>query len=113
MLRNEFGCKDSSTQIVRIDLGYKVYIPTAFSPNNDGINDRFRIYGEDIYECEIMIFNRWGQLLYTSYDMENGWDGTIRTNNNPVVGGTYVYSISLKDKLGNKFDYDGTITLLK
>jgi len=113
VLRNEFGCMDSSSQIVRIDLGYKVYIPTAFSPNNDGINDRFRIYGEDIYECEIMIFNRWGQLLYTSYDMENGWDGTIRTNNNPVVGGTYVYSISLKDKLGNKFDYDGTVTLLK
>lgn len=113
VLRNQFGCMDSITKIVRIDLGYKVYIPTAFSPNNDGINDRFRIYGEDIFECEIMIFNRWGQLLYTSYDMENGWDGTIRTNNNSVVGGTYVYSISLKDKLGNKFDYDGTVTLLK
>lgn len=113
VLKNQFGCMDSSIQTVRIDLGYKVYIPTAFSPNNDGINDRFRIYGEDIYACEIMIFNRWGQLLYTSYDMENGWDGTIRTNNNPVVGGTYVYSISLKDRLGNKFDYDGTVTLLK
>jgi gliding motility-associated-like protein len=113
VLKNQFGCMDSSTQTVRIDLGYKVYIPTAFSPNNDGINDRFRIYGEDIYECEIMIFNRWGQLLYTSYDIENGWDGTIRTNDNPVVGGTYVYSISLKDRLGNKFDYDGTVTLLK
>lgn len=113
ILRNEFGCMDSSTQVVRVDLGYKVYIPSAFTPNNDGLNDRFRIYGEDIKECEILIYNRWGELLYTSYDMENGWDGTIKANDRIVQGGAYVYAISLKDRFGNKFDYSGTVTVLR
>ena len=113
ILTNEFGCIDTSMQTIRVDFGYKVYIPTSFTPNNDGRNDYFRIYGEDIARAEIKVFNRWGELLYTSYDFENGWDGTTRLSNSAVPGGVYLYVINLVDKNGNKFDYDGTVTVLR
>lgn len=112
-LSNEFGCTDTTIQLVRVDIGYKVYIPGAFTPNDDGNNDVFRIYGEDIATAEIKIFNRWGELLYTSYDPENGWDGKTKLGDKIVPGGLYLYSIDLFDRFGNKYDYDGTIQVLR
>lgn len=113
ILSNEFGCIDTSMKTIRVDFGYKVYIPSSFTPNNDGKNDLFRIYGEDISRAEIKVFNRWGELLYTSYDFENGWDGTSRLSNTAAPGGVYLYVINLVDRNGNKFDYDGTVTILR
>ena len=113
LLSNEFGCTDSYKQEVRVDLGYKVYIPTSFTPNDDGLNDYFRIYGEDIQTTEIFIYNRWGQMIYSSYDIENGWDGRTKLDGSVVQGGTYIYSIKLVDTHGVKFDYDGTVVVLK
>lgn len=112
-LSNEFGCTDTTVQLVRVDIGYKVYIPGAFTPNDDGNNDVFRIYGEDIATAEIKIFNRWGELLYTSFDPENGWDGKTKLGDKIVPGGVYLYSIDLFDRFGNKYDYDGTIQVLR
>jgi gliding motility-associated-like protein len=112
-LSNEFGCTDTSIQLVRVDIGYKVYIPGAFTPNEDGNNDVFKIYGEDIATAEIKIFNRWGELLYTSFDPENGWDGKTKLGNKVVPGGIYLYSIDLFDRFGNKYDYDGTVQVLR
>jgi gliding motility-associated-like protein len=112
-LSNEFGCTDTTIQLVRVDIGYKVYIPGAFTPNDDGNNDVFRIYGEDIATAEIKIFNRWGELLYTSFDPENGWDGKTKLGDKVVPGGVYLYSIDLFDRFGNKYDYDGTIQVLR
>lgn len=112
-LSNEFGCTDTTIQLVRVDIGYKVYIPGAFTPNDDGNNDVFRIYGEDIATAEIKIFNRWGELLYTSFDPENGWDGKTKLGDKIVPGGVYLYSIDLFDRFGNKYDYDGTIQVLR
>lgn len=112
-LSNEFGCTDTTFQLVRVDIGYKVFIPGAFTPNDDGNNDVFRIYGEDIATAEIKIFNRWGELLYTSFDPENGWDGKTRLSDKVVPGGLYLYSIDLYDRFGNKYDYDGTVQVLR
>lgn len=113
ILRNEFGCIDSTSMLLEVDLGYKVYIPTAFTPNDDGKNDRFQIYGEDIAAAQISVFNRWGELLYNSYDFQNGWDGTTRLSDKVAPGGVYLYVIKLVDKYGNTFDYDGTINLVR
>jgi len=112
-LRNNFGCTDSASNFAIVDFGYKIYVPNAFTPNDDGLNDRFTIYGEDLRDFNMRIYNRWGQLLYTSYDLENGWDGTTRLESNTVPGGEYIYRINVKDKYGRDFTYNGTVNLVR
>ena len=107
------GCTDSLTRLAVIELGYKLYVPTAFTPNFDGYNDFFRAYGEDVSEFEMRIYNRWGELLYSSFDMTNGWDGTTRLTNKVAPGGVYVYKISARQRNGLKNEYEGTVVLLR
>jgi gliding motility-associated-like protein len=107
------GCRDSVIKQVIVEIGYKLYLPSAFTPNNDGYNDRFRVYGEDVAEISILIYNRWGQLMYTSYDMENGWDGKVRLKEEPAPGGVYVYKIKAIHKDGLNTNYEGIVTLLR
>ncbi|MFM2285418.1 MAG: hypothetical protein RLZZ543_915 [Bacteroidota bacterium] len=113
LLSNQYGCRDTSTIDVRVDLGYKVFIPSAFTPNDDGLNDRFLVYGEDVSAFSMMIFNRWGEMLYSSYDMENGWDGRTRLNNEIIEGGSYLYMIKVKDRYGLEYKYKGEVTVLR
>ncbi len=111
--RNEFGCADSLTKEAIVQIGYKLYVPTSFTPNNDGYNDFFRAYGEDIIDYSIEIYNRWGELMYTSFDMENGWDGTTRLSSTVSPGGVYLYRIRAVDRNGSRNTYEGTLTLLR
>lgn len=113
LIENEFGCSDDIERKVRVDLGFKVFIPTAFSPNGDEKNDRFTVQGEEISEFEMRIYNRWGQLVYHSYDYQNGWDGRVALSNEPVQGGVYLYIIDLKNKYGKDFHYTGTVNVLR
>ena len=113
VVSNEFGCMDSLVKEIIMEYGYKVYVPSAFTPNDDGYNDYFKVYGEDISEISIAIYTRWGQLLYVSYDMENGWDGRTQLDGSVVQGGVYVYKISATNLHGIKTDYDGTVVLLR
>ncbi len=113
VVETQFGCKDSTVKEAVVEFGFKIYIPNTFTPNDDGINDRFRPYGEDVSEYSMQIFSRWGQLLYTSYDMENGWDGRSGLSNKIDAGGLYIYKISAFDKRGVKTNFEGTVVLLK
>lgn len=65
------------------------YIPNAFSPNDDGINDVFYIVGEGIQEMDLFIYNRWGQQIFHGTEISQGWDGKV--NGNPVQIDVYVY----------------------
>jgi len=112
-LSNRFGCTSSFERDVRVDLGFKVYIPSAFTPNNDDNNDYFRAYGEDISDFYIRVYNRWGQLIYQSWDITNGWDGTSMVDGAVVPGGAYLYLIRLRDKYGKDYSFDGTVQVLR
>lgn len=106
-------CYDVTTRTVVVQHGYKIYVPTAFTPNSDDKNDRFRAYGEDIYEFKMEIFNRWGELMYQSYDIENGWDGRVRLSNDSAPGGLYIYRIQTRTLNGPIMHYRGTVNLLR
>ena len=110
---NSFGCKDSTIRTIEIQEGYRFYIPNSFSPNNDGVNDIFMPQGEGIESFSIMIWNRWGQQLYTSYDTTNGWDGTTALSNKIVQLGTYIYKIETYDKLGFAHSYEGVVHVIQ
>ncbi len=69
-----------------------IYVPSAFSPNNDGINDVFEIFHEGVDNLKVQIFNRWGGLLYDSSQTSGNWDGTFKGK--PMESGVYVYLIN-------------------
>ena len=68
-----------------------VFIPDAFTPNGDGINDTFGVKGEGIQNFTLRIFNRWGEVVFESYNPKQQWDGTYAGK--PVKGDMYVYQL--------------------
>ncbi len=110
---NEFGCLDSLERSITITTGYRIYIPNSFTPNGDEVNDFFRPYGEGMQAFHIYIFNRWGQQVYASYDMENGWDGKPFTSSTTAPPGSYLYKIEVTDDRGFIQRYEGLVNLIK
>jgi len=109
VVNNIFNCVDSATANLTINPLYNIFIPSAFTPNNDGGNDNFspQIIGEKDYT--MTIFNKWGEIIFQE---ENGiWDGKI--NNNSIQHGVYSYSILVNDFKNKPFIYTGIVTLIK
>lgn len=111
--RSEFGCVDSAYVTVTIDYNIEIFIPNAFTPNNDGNNDEFRI-GNLKYDrlVDFTIYNRWGEEVYhNNYNVKRGWDGTMFGV--PQDMGVYHYSITLGTPDGRLKFYKGDVTLIR
>jgi gliding motility-associated-like protein len=91
-------------------LDCSVFIPKAFSPNDDGFNDVFRVRAEGISHFDMKIFSKWGELVYHTRNAEAGWDGRIRGIRAPA--GIYIYQINYNDPNQNTRANFGTLTLL-
>ena len=111
--KNTFGCKDTAIAKIEIDPEYHFYIPNAFTPDNDGNNDIFTAVGEAIEEFDMQIFNRWGEKIFETTDLKNGWDGTTKGDNKLAMVGVYVYKIKLRDWEGLYHNFTGKVTLIK
>ncbi len=107
------GCKDSSFQTVEINTFYTFYIPSAFTPNNDGRNDVFYVQGVGLNEYEIDIFNRKGQIVFKSTQPYEVWNGKYFNTGAASPEGLYVYVLKTKDVNNKKHSYKGRITLLR
>jgi gliding motility-associated-like protein len=107
---NALGCSDSAYKKIEV-LGDRLFFPTAFSPNRDGLNDVFLPGGMDVKNYTLSIFNSWGQVLFVSNDPAFGWDGTF--DGIPVMAGTYIYQCDVVGLSGKKFGYNGTVTVLR
>ncbi len=112
---NEFACSDSVILILDVQIEHKILIPNAFSPDGDGINDYF---GPEPGTCMdyvycMMIFNKYGNLIFESNSVHDQWDGTISNSNKQAVPGVYVYKIMTTDKYGNTQVLPGTIALYR
>ncbi len=68
-----------------------IYIPSAFTPNNDGINDTFGVKGEGIANFQIYVYNRWGEVIFESNNPKQQWDGTVKGRKQEQ--GAYVYKV--------------------
>ncbi len=108
---NQFGCKATDEVCVEVTKDFNVYIPNVFTPNYDGINDEFMVYGTGIEEIEMIIFDRWGERLYTSKEQLKGWDGTFKGEMSK--NDAYVYLINFKTIDGKKHTRTGHVTLMK
>jgi gliding motility-associated-like protein len=109
---NTLGCSDSICKPLRILFVGIIDIANAFSPNKDGQNDIIFVKGYGIEEIEFRIYNRWGQLIFESNDINVGWDGTFKGV--PQEAEVYVYTLKAKFKNGVETDLrKGNITLLR
>lgn len=92
-------------------IGNEIYIPNVFTPNNDGKNDIFLIYGNSIAAVNMNIYTQWGQLIFQVNSTTNGWDGTYKGVAQP--NGVYVYVIEVQLNDGTKVMKKGTLTLVR
>jgi gliding motility-associated-like protein len=96
------ACPDIATDSITLTI-YEtptIFIPNAFTPNNDGTNDVFKIAGEGIMDFKGSIYNRWGELIFEWNDAADGWNGIAK--NNLVQEDVYVYKINVKNLCDNK-----------
>ncbi|HEX8530121.1 MAG TPA: gliding motility-associated C-terminal domain-containing protein, partial [Cytophagales bacterium] len=93
-VRDANGCRAEDT--VRVTVRHDVAVPNAFTPNDDGTNDRWEIANIGQYpDCKVEIFNRWGAKVYESRGYATPWDGTL--DGKPLPMTTYFYVIDLRD----------------
>jgi gliding motility-associated-like protein len=110
---SEFGCNDTTQHTVRVNPQPSLYIPNAFSPEGDNLNDVFLPVGEGISDFSMSIFDRWGKEIFKTNSMENGWDGSVKGSGQLVTEGVYVYKIHVKDALQINRSYVGSVSVIR
>jgi len=112
------GCEATDDIFIKIDKNRRVFIPSAFSPNGDGTNDRFVIYGGTGVDeiVSFKVFDRWGELVHSADNFvpgsyADGWDGSFRGR--PVNPAVFVYFIEVRFSDGVVFPYKGDVTIVK
>lgn len=108
-------CIDTASQIVCIDPDVSIYVPNTFTPNEDGRNDVFfpAAIGIDPNHFEMWIFDRWGNMIFYTNDINDGWDGHVQGASDIAQIDTFVWKIKAKDILGKKHDLIGHVNLIK
>ena len=106
------GCWDTTLAMVALTEEVKLFIPNAFTPNGDGVNDVFEIKGTPITDFNLYIYDRWGGKIWSTHNFENQWDGTS-DNGNDVPAGSYIYQISGTDYRRFPVSYKGTVTVVR
>ncbi len=107
------GCTDSVMQAVKVRDDIMIYIPNAFTPENNGVNDKFKIYGVGIEEYEIVIFDRWGKVVHKTSNTDVAWDGIDMNTGKPSPQGIYIYKAVIKDQVGDTHTRVDRVTLLR
>ena len=112
IVTDQFGNEKKHIFTVYIDKECTaIFVPSAFTPNSDGINDVFKAQGLGIQSFEMIIFNREGQIVFESSNIENAWDGS--NTNGQILARMYFYKIVYTDAKGNKHIKQGQVTLIK
>jgi len=105
------GCIE--TDSLEVIVTGNIYVPNAFTPDGDGINDIFRAEGVDITEFKMEIWNRWGDLVFVSSSIEDGWNGSSPNNDFFSPSDIYPYRIVATEHTGELFELEGMVTLIR
>ncbi|KJS04312.1 MAG: hypothetical protein VR77_12160 [Flavobacteriales bacterium BRH_c54] len=111
MVTDANGCSSTDQVTIFMDDSFVFFVPNIFSPNGDNENDVFYVRGQGFKSISINIFNRWGQKVFESDDVNTGWDGTF--NGQEMNTGVFVYYINLELYNGDKVQKQGNITLVR
>lgn len=112
------GCVDTARAVINIKDQLIFYIPNTFTPDGDEYNNIFKpvfASGVDPMTYTLLIFNRWGEILFESHDLEIGWDGSYGLSGNGLVKeGTYIWKITFKETMSDKkHTFEGHVNILK
>ena len=114
---NAAGCSDVFSVSIGATDGLVYYIPNTFTPDGDGYNQTFQpvfTSGFDPFNFQMLIYNRWGELIFESFDASKGWDGSYGTEGGLVQDGTYTYKITFKNpKLDERVIVHGHVNLIR
>lgn len=106
------GCEGQSTVNIKVFRGPEIYMPTGFTPNGDGKNDKFKPFPVGITKLNYFnIYNRWGRLVYATSNLNEGWDGRIGGIDQPA--GTFVWMVQGVARDGKLITKKGTVTLIR
>ena len=111
---SELGCVDTLEHELIVFPEVLIYAPNSFTPDDDEFNQDWRVYmeGIDVYDFELLIFDRWGEVVWESHDVTVAWDGTY--NGRPLPSGAYTWVIRTKDMLNDdKYTYNGHVNILR
>lgn len=114
-VESSYGCKDTIVKEIVIHNLYSLYVPSSFTPNADGFNDTFKPSGEQIDpdNYEFRIYNRWGNLVFFTIDVNQGWDGT-NSEGEVVEQGVYSWTLLTVDaNNGDEHNYKGHVMIIK
>lgn len=113
IIENNYGCSDTVLDTLTVFPDYNFFVPNAFSPNSDGWNDFFipEAIGIDVSEFEMLIFDRWGELIFVTQSPDNPWDGSL--NGKPVKEDAYVWIVNLRDVFRKPHSYMGSVTVVR
>ncbi len=113
---NAFGCADSTSRFAFVVDEFEMYVPNAFTPDNDGVNELFHFEGIDVdtSDFKIQIFNRWGEVVFESTDFTQGWNGSVQGGGYYAPDGMYIYRIETRSLTTlERKEIVGTVTLLR
>lgn len=111
---SEHGCVASVTNVIGVEQSYTVYVPNAFTPDANGVNEVFYpvMYGFDKHDFQMEIYNRWGQLVFKTYNMDIGWDGSY--GGDVCQDGVYTWKISARVLKSSKtLSFVGHVNIVK
>ncbi len=114
VVTTELGCVDTVTYLMHIIDDVNFFAPNAFTPDGDEFNQNWKVWvtGIDIYDFELRIFNRWGEVIWESHDPSVGWDGTFMGK--IVEAGTYTWKATVKKPyIDEKIPFTGFVSVLK
>lgn len=113
-VENAFGCSDSIQKDVTIISDILLYAPNTFTPDGDEFNQHWSIFisGIDIYDFDLFIYNRWGEIVWESHDPNAGWDGTY--NGKIVPDGTYTWTMRVADQFNDdRYTFNGHVLIIR
>ncbi|MGB0166781.1 MAG: gliding motility-associated C-terminal domain-containing protein, partial [Luteibaculum sp.] len=113
-LEAQANCPDTLCKLIPVVGKHLIYVPNAFTPNGDGTNDQFKpeLLGADYTDYEFSVFNRWGERIFTTKNIDTGWDGSYKGT--AVQDGVYPYKVVVKQKLGvDKEEIFGHVSLMR
>lgn len=114
IVENVHGCFDTIVKTIEIKSDWTIFVPNSFTPNGDGKNDLFKAVGTGIEEFEMYIYDRWGNEIFKSNDINKPWDGKVLNGSGQLVQiDTYVWLIRFKDNTLQSHFYTGHVNMLR
>lgn len=113
MVQDVNGCTSTDSVLVNADCFALIYAPSAFTPGANGINDEFKLVHYRITEPHLRIYNRWGDLVFETKDLDIGWDGKVQGQPEIVQYGIYFWQLTYKSEEKKKLSKEGTVTLVR